>query len=278
MSTELATELPFEVGSTEIKKFYDSPQEFFETFIAGTMEFRPTRQTEIGSAVHAILLDDAKPEDIAAVYPSSCLKSNGAINPNPAKLFREESEQQYFFKQPDMDIVLRAVEVARSSPIGEAVAASTSCEHVLRWRDEATGLPCRMTPDIACVMEDRVVIHDLKTTEQVKPDNFKMVSKRLRYWLQEIHYRMGAEALFNRPVSFSFLAIEVQHPFRVGSYFYTPQSMEVARDAWRGKMDDLGRRVQSGDWSDPWTHEATALEIGPWDVEGADEMEVEVEV
>lgn len=231
----------------------------------------PKRQMVIGSAVHKILLERTAFDDCVAVYPDSCLKSNGAINPKPAGEFLEENLGKFVMKSNDAEVVRASVDAARLHPLGELLGNDDAIfEKSYRWTDLASQLKCRMQVDISEDVGDYILAYDLKTTEDIYPGAIRRTCKRLRYWLQDAHYSNGLETLFGKPVKFVFWFLEILPPHRIARWEYNPQSRESAQTARAQILDRLSDCYETGVWSDDWTRQTNYLTLDPWEV-GADE-------
>jgi hypothetical protein len=229
----------------------------------------PKRPMVVGSAVHALLLDGMDFEDIIAVYDERCFKKDGkSLNPKPAADFRDLNADKYIMKQQDARLVLDVVDAVAVHELGEVLAvAGNVFETPAEWDCPYSGLKCRMMPDLYCDMGDYILAYDLKTTEDIYPVGIKRTSKRFQYWLQDVHYSTGLNALFNKPVRFAFWFVEVPAPHRIARWEYPQAAKEVQLEVYEKLMTDLAKCHETGDWRDPWQVGSNMLEFGPWDVE-----------
>lgn len=254
------------VSKTMLNLFYDSPQDFYLTYI--TREKQPKgvkKRGVIGSILHAMILEDAQMDDCVLVYPDDCLKSNGDLNGKSAAEFRADNTGYHFLKAEEYGAVDQACKAIMARPdIQYILANATSREQ--RYDAELCGVPCKCKPDILCERKTHIEIVDIKCMECIYPDQWRRSSKRFRYWLQQAHYSSVVTDALGKRVVWKFLAIETVFPFRTQWYEYANEV--VAIDSHRNKLTDLKRRMDTGDWADNWESVTT---VEPWDT-GDDEV------
>jgi len=154
------------VSCSMLKVFCDSPVKYYHHFIAQDMKQKPaSKYMELGSAVHAVLLEETPIHEAVRVYPETCLKSDGSINGKPAAQFRADYPAEMYVKD---DAQFRTLIASiRSSPIGKLIEACRYRETEHRWMDDA-GVLCRCKPDAYGIVDGVVKVYDLKITEQIE--------------------------------------------------------------------------------------------------------------
>lgn len=264
------------VSKTMLGHFLTSKDDFNRYYVAQTDEPpAPKRQMVIGSAVHAMALERKVFSDICAIYPESCFKSNGAINPKPAREFERENADKYVLRANDAETVLSTVDAIENHALGQLLATPEAVfEQQYEWTDDKSGLDCRMMVDFSIDMGDHVLAYDLKTTERVYPADIKRTCRQFKYWLQDAHYSSGLETIFGKPVTFVFWFVEVKHPYRIARWQYNQIGRDNANTAYRSAMQDLAKCYASGDFADEWTTETNWLDLNPWEVGADSEGEV----
>jgi hypothetical protein len=261
------------ISKTMLGHFAKSSSDYYRYYVAKTESPpAPKRQMNIGSAIHAILLEGSPLEVAVKVYPESCLKSDGSLNGKPAAKFREDNPEAFCIKQEDADIVTATCDAVMAHELGDLVSHPDAVfELPQEWTCETTSLPCRMMADWFIDMGDHVLAYDLKTAEDIYPVGIRRTCKTLKYWLQDAHYSSGLEAIFNKPVRFRFWFVEIAHPHRIAPYEYDPRSREIGQTAYKRLMTSLAECYQAGEWVDGWTQKVNTLVINPWDVDEATE-------
>lgn len=256
------------VSKTMLNLFCKSPVEYHLTYVTREMEpWSPSMPAIVGTICHACLLEGKEVRDLVAVYPSSCLKSNGHINPTPAEAFRANNPGLIHMKEGDVYEIEEVLEAMRGSLLGTALTGATHMEQ--RFDAELHGVKCRCKPDIVCDMADYVLAYDLKFMEDPSPSQFHRSAKKLRYWLQDAHYSKVLAEHYKKPVVFRFFACETQLPFRVQPYWYDPRSREIAMETHERKLKELAEAIRTDTWEDGWPSEVT---MDAWDLSEEDQL------
>ena len=265
------------VSKTKLNHFAKSIGDYWHYYIAKDLPVPgPSGAMNIGTAVHAALLEKCDVDQIIATYPDSCLKSNGAINPKPAAQFREDNSDKLVMKDADADRVREVCSAVMTSPLSPLIYHPEAVfEQPVIWTCERTGLQCRAKPDFYIDMGDEVVAYDLKTTEQVYPQPINRTCKTLRYWLQDAHYSDGLANKFGKPVRFRFWFVETKSPCRVAPWWYDQRSREIASEKHSALMTELAACMKDNDWRERWERNGeNLLQLSPWDVDASEEGEV----
>lgn len=260
------------VSKTKLNHFATSPRMYAHYYVWKDAEPpKPKTEMVLGSAVHAVLLEDFAIENCVAVYPDDCLKSNGAINPKPAREFEAANDGKFIMKRDLATELENICEAVQRHELGKLVTHPEAVfEKPEFWTCETTGLPCRLMCDFYLDMGHEIIAYDLKTTENILPSGVRRVSKGLRYWLQDAHYSAGLAAIFGKPVRFRYWFVETRFPYRIAPWEYSPQSREIGREAYQQLMRRLAERHQANNWDDDWVGCVNYLQLNPWEV-GADE-------
>jgi len=221
----------------------------------------PTRSMELGTAIHGTILEGKSLDDCLRVYPPSCLKSNGHVNPTPAREWEATLPPGCTpCKMDELHAACRAVDRIRHR-IGKLLESPQARFEVAAFWEST--LPCKAKFDIVLEHDNGVLIIDLKTTADASPVGFWNAIKQQRYWVQEAAYREGAKAVFNCDAQFAFLAVEKDPGslFQVAEYRLLPHVASQAEAArWR-YMARLAEAYETGDWSDGWERECNYVDL-----------------
>lgn len=260
------------LSATTIKTAYRGQWELYNArYVAQTAsppDLSNNTAVQIGSLVHAILLEQVEPADKITHYPADCFKSNGAINPKPAAQFRElmAGHGKTVLKDEDYHRVISICNSVLDHPLGELVMSKEAVfEEPVFWENDL-GLKCRCKPDFMFETEDQVVIYDLKISQAASPDEWVRVAKSQLYWLQDAHYSSGVAHTTGKPVSFKFWVVESVAPYRIGTYHYDAISRERGGEAYHRLMTEIARRLDGNDWVSDWTRDANVLTLEAWDL------------
>lgn len=266
------------ISKTMLTHFSKSVNDYWRYYVAEQEKPPgPKRQMVIGSAVHKIVLEKTKPLEAMAIYPNNCFKSNGAINPKPARQFEEDNQDKFVVRDRDAELIMSICNAIYKHELGSLVCHPDAVfEKPQFWTCPHSKLDCRLMCDFYLDVGDEIIAYDLKTTEDIYPVGIKRTSKTFKYWLQDAHYSAGLQEIFGKPVRFKFWFVEVAWPFRIAPYEYPPQSRETAVTAYRSLMKRLAECYANDSWKDDWTTKTNFLELSPWDVDSVS-PEVELE-
>jgi exodeoxyribonuclease VIII len=265
------------LSKTKLAEFVKSPLTYKARYIDRVMPERmASKQMELGSIVHAVLLEGKLLTDLIAVIPDECLSANGSIN-SRGSAYREFCEREagkYFVKERQLEPIRQCLESVERSPLAEVLGQSTQRERAVFWTDAITGLECRCKPDFFIELDDAVVCYDLKVSPMVTMDSFRRQIKSFTYWLQDAHYSQGLMQLTGKPVQFRFWVVEPVAPFRVGCYWLEENITRVeAQQRWRKSVDDFALAKESGEYVE---NLQGAVVLNQWDFGGEVESELEV--
>ena len=259
------------ISCSQFKIFCESPLEYHETFITKRMKKRKaTNAMKLGTIEHALCLEKRSIDDICRAYPTTCLKTDGALNPKPAKAFAEKIWPLVAAKDEQIERALIIHENVMKSELGDILRLDVQFEQ--RVEAVVNDVPVRCKPDIHSVVEgSNVVIYDLKVTERIRVDDWWRTAKQLKYFIQDAFYSLIAESRYGVPATFRFFAIENLYPYRVKPYWYDDRSRELAQEFVRNKLNEFKSRKESGDWSDNWDGSGT---VSPWDLDADNDGEI----
>lgn len=264
--------LDFKSVSNTMLKHLDDVEKYYHYYVS--MDRRPPNlgsktQVMVGQVVHQILLEKVPVEEVLCHYTLSCFKSNGTLNPKPAKEFREqaEAEGKIVVKDDEFRRIMEICNAVNRHPLGRLLEKEGMIfEQPIYWTDNTTGIDCRACPDFAYNCGDEVLCYDLKITERANPRQWSRLAKKFAYYQQDAHYSSGLAHITGLPVRFVFWVVESVWPYRIAQYEYDAISRERAGEAYQLRLKELARRKKKNDWSDAWTQESNYLAVEPWDV------------
>lgn len=260
-----------------LKSFYRDKSLYHRQFVSGEQppaDLSSKPQVVVGDLVHQVLLEKKDVGDLVEFYPDDCFKSNGTLNPKPAKEFREQMAIQgkSVVKDDIFKRVVGACNSVMSDELGKLISRDDlTFEEAIFWQDHGTGLDCKAKPDFMYVDERHVTIWDLKVSEGVAPENWTRIAKKLLYWMQDAHYSSGAAHLYQKPVEFVFWVVESVPPHRIVMYQFDPVSRERANEAYVKMLRDLKECREEDVWMEEWEHTAQTIVLDPWDVKAVEE-------
>lgn len=117
------------ISKTMLNEYCKSPVNFNLMFNKGTMERkRPTKVMQVGTIMHAVLLEKKSVSEVCEAYSTDCFKSNGDLNPKPAEAFRESIGGKIAVKSKGLLEIYDCYEAIAASPLYDAIQQSTECE------------------------------------------------------------------------------------------------------------------------------------------------------
>jgi len=129
------------------------------------------------------------------------------------------------------------------------------------WNEN--GIRCKARLDRILVTDDEVHVIDLKTTDSISVEKFQSKAVDLGYDFQAGWYSHAAQLVYQKPVRFTFVAIERNEPWSVGIFEVPPEMLEEARTKNRVALETLKRCIDTNEWPgvDP---EPRMLEYPRW--------------
>lgn len=110
---------------------------------------------------------------------------------------------------------------------------------------------CKARLDRVLVLEDEVIVVDLKTTDSVNVDKFQSKLIDLGYDFQAGWYASAAEAIYGKPARFIFVAIERNDPYTVDLFEVPDFMLEEAKRKNELALQLLRDCKKSGDYPAP---------------------------
>lgn len=219
----------------------------------------PTRAMELGTVIHSVALLGKSLDEVARVYPASCLKKNGAKNPTPCEEFEKTlppwatamKEEDFYNAQATVESLQRVLGDVLTSP-------AVKREQAAFWKDHETQLDCKSLIDILAAGP---TVFDIKTTTDASPSEFRRKIEQMMYWLQDATYSEGVEAITGKPCKFYFVAVETKWPYQCGMYELKPYAREQARTSRARMMRELADCLEAKNWEDAWEKYPTLLDI-----------------
>jgi len=113
---------------------------------------------------------------------------------------------------------------------------------------EEMGIPCKARLDRILVTDDEVHVIDLKTTDSISVEKFQSKAVDLGYDFQAGWYSHAAELVYEKPVRFTFVAIERNEPWSVGIFEVPQDMMQEARRKNEKALKTLRKCLDTGEW------------------------------
>lgn len=221
---------------------------------ARQLEPKKFAAADLGSAVHALVLEPERAESIIVTPPVEVLGKNGAKSTN--------SYKEWVGLQDKGALILSADEYDAAQSMREAVLTHPRAAELLSngnpevsmfWTD-GDGLRVKCRPDY---LGDTGYYVDLKTTVCAKPNVFGRQAHNLHYHWSAAHTNVVGKGLSGEPnLPYYFIAVEKELPFSV-CVFETPKElMDLAVD----EIMPLYTRYKLCKEFDQWQSYSTEIE------------------
>lgn len=253
----------YAVSASMLKLFAKDRVEYRQKYVTGYGASESSAAMNLGSFIHAAVLE---PDTLAhqfAVIPSEFCTQKG-LSTKPAALAWAQDQGD--------KVLLTAEDAVRGA------SASASIQDLLRetfgndWRDqfhieksiywEETGIKMRARLDM--IHKSQALIIDLKSCADSSEDAFARQASTLRYWLQDSHYSEAYRQHFGEVPQFWFLAQETDGSYSPAFYDLTPEDREKSNVARLKLIADLTTCKQTNDWRNVRSKNVTALKLGYW--------------
>lgn len=256
--------------SASMMKVFLHRRRLYDAYFVKRTESPPaaTAAMEIGTLVHAAVLEPDALASRYAVYPESLLAKNGAASTNAAREFREQNEAagRVVMKAADL-VVIEAIAESVTRVCGDWLKLPCRRETVIRWPHEGTALPCKARIDWLIETPVETFVIDLKTTSDASPRGFLKSVENYSYWLPSAHYTEAGGVATGKPTSFYFVAVESEYPYTCAIHTLDADSARRAAEGRVRLMEQLAECLRTGEWAEPWESQVSRLTLRPWAIE-----------
>ena len=254
------------ISNSMLKTFRQRRKIYHHQFVLGNPVVKKvTAKMDLGTLVHAALLEPEKLNTHFAVYPKSVLKSNGALGTNASDKFEAENAGRICLKEEAFEAAEKMVAAVRDQ-ISQWLNAFAMIEHAIFWTDPITGLRCKCRPDFLVISEHIKLCIDIKSTGDASPEEFEKIIANLGYWMQDSHYCEGIEAKFGGEAEFILVAVENEWPHECAIHRIDPINREQGREKRWEALAGIAECHQTGDWREPWTKDINEISMKPWSI------------
>jgi len=246
------------LSSGGVKQMLRSPAHYRQWKDTPTI---PSPAMQFGSAVHCMVLEPHKVEQVIAVMPDDAPDKRS----NSGKAWHAEFALNCAGK-----VVLSAEDNARAERTARAIIESPgfriigagNFETSLLWRDPHSNVLCKARPDFFA--SDGAICVDLKTCTDASREAFKRQLWNLRYDIQAAFYLEGMFAgLGVLPHSFVWAVVETELPHGVAWYRIGHGALEIARADITNAMFAYAECVASDRWPS-YAADIQEISLPPW--------------
>jgi len=125
---------------------------------------------------------------------------------------------------------------------------SGETEVPLFWTDETTGEGCKCRLDSILRVKEKLVVVDLKTTENAETDSFTKSAVQYGYDFQAAMYSEGVKANYGVVPTFVFVAIEKKEPYAINILQADELMLRRGYDLYREYLGMYHECKRTGNW------------------------------
>ena len=199
-----------------------SPRHYWDKYLKGENEYKPTPAQSLGTIIHEMLLEPELFEKKYACGPSGANRNH--------KTFKEAQ-----LEQPGKELLSWA-DWRKLRTIKESALSQRHSRRLLEhggknevsyyWKDEATDQNLKFRPDR--IIDDRKIVIDLKTTENADFDTFVRKAADFGYHRSVALTSRGLKQITGDDYKYVFLVLETKPPFNAAIFDYDYEDIEYA--------------------------------------------------
>lgn len=219
----------------------------------------PTEAMRRGTMIHTAVLEPHAFNRAYVVVPDlteGIRNKDGSASEKPKATseykgrladFARQNAGKQFLDREDWNMAITVGERLRShSDAGVFISEARETELTGLWRDEETGLLCKMRVDAYC--PDLGTLFDIKTTQDASPEGFARTIYSYRYYWQAALYLEGMAALGKPCTDFAIIAVETTPPYGARVYNLRAEIIDLARKEIRPLMAFYKACQERNDW------------------------------
>lgn len=247
------------VSSTGLRKILKSPKAFHSYFIEGQREEETTTAMRFGLAVHMALLEP------------TLFNHQFVISPEFKGIGMKAKKEEWLSTLKEDAIVLTETEYRHLQGMIESVLKHSDAYTILKngkpeitgyYRDEATGLRCKIRPDFLHL--DLMALVDVKTCQDISMKQFSKTIWERRYDFQMAMYCEGVRLITGKTVEYPlYIALEKHPPYECGVYIADAPLLEKGMKDYRRALDLLLQCIEGNQWL-PYQEKVQSISLPFW--------------
>jgi hypothetical protein len=209
----------------------------------------PTEALELGSAVHAAMLEPERFRSDWVVAPKFDRRTTDGKRAWASFVQDNIGKELITAEQKvDLDGMIKAVE--KSVTASALLRAPGPNEISFFWADPDSGISCRARADRIVEFRDYQTIVDPKTTARFKADNrgFQKACVSFKYHCRAAFYLDGLNEIAPRPRRYVFVVLETSPPYQVACYELDVPFEDYGRDQYKRALIKYAECAGLGVW------------------------------
>jgi len=249
------------VSHSALEDFRSSAKRYFLRYVEQSLPRKlPTKEMQLGSALHVKLLEPERWEQLIAIAPDVDRRSKNG-----------KAEWEAFLVGSNGRIGIDEEQCALSDAMAESVQAHDTAPNLLsaegrnelaiRWVDPVTGVLCKAKFDR---LLDSGVIVDLKSASDPSPEGWARSAAQYGYHRQTAWYESGAEDIFHSNYIRLHIVVGTEGPHEVAVYELDEGSIKLGRDQNAVNLRRLAECRKSGRWMHSWNQGIARVAVSRW--------------
>lgn len=226
----------------EIRK---TPQ-YFRWFEDHRSEIPVTDAMVMGSAFHKFVLEPDGFDAEFAICPTVDRRTKAGKE--VWARFQEESGGKSVLMEWMFHQVISMANAVHSHPMAHFLTTDGEIETSIYYKDDLTGIDCKVRPDIIKRVGDKRVIVDLKSCVSAATEDFRRQAINMGYDMQAAMYREGVKAETGEECDFVFVAVEKEPPYLINVIQCDELLIKHGYDLYREYLGMYKECSESGNW------------------------------
>lgn len=232
-----------------------TPQ-YFRWFEEHRAEIPVTDAMVMGSAFHKLVLEPDGFESEFAVCPTVDRRTKAGKEAWAA--FQTDSGGKTVLMEWMYAQVSAMAEAVKAHPMARFLTTDGEVETSIYYKDDLTGIECKVRPDIIVRDKHGRIIVDLKSCVSAATEDFRRQAINMGYDMQAAMYREGVKAETGEECRFIFVAVEKEPPYLINIINCDELFLKRGYDVYRQYIGMYKKCSESGDW---YGHEGVFKEI-----------------
>jgi hypothetical protein len=200
----------------------------------------PSEAMKLGSAFHAYVLEPDMFSEEIAVMPK--VDKRTKVGKATYAEFLETATGKIIIDEEQMDTIKHMKKALLAHPLASKLIEG-KVEQSVYFTDEATGVECRVRPDITLEKGDKVILSDLKSCVSCEAHNFQRDALKLGYDLQSYMYSYGRQA-----DTFIFIAVEKTAPYLINVLVASQDFLDRGKQIFEDLMGKYSECTENDTW------------------------------
>ena len=234
------------VSYSRLKEFRKSPRHYVASF---EKPFIESDQMLIGSVTDCLLIEGEEAFNLQyQPYSSFPKRSNDAKAEWAQMVDNARTEKKRLVSNEIIVTAKECVQAIRDYPDAQQYLNMRKRHQRIRWTDRETKLPCVGVTDWDCLIDEQLVIVDLKTAASADPEDFTRDAWKWEYFLQVGAYLEGYKHAYFQFPMFVFIVVETTELHNVSINFVEAKYAEFCREEWKGTLRAFRKCLDNDMW------------------------------